>query len=84
MQAILDEPCPPPESSADDIELSVVMPCLNESRTVGRCVDKALTALQTLGVKGFAQKPLIFRDFLCKWRFCTKSRWDFTILKYAF
>jgi glycosyltransferase involved in cell wall biosynthesis len=52
MQAILDEPCALPESSADDIELSVVMPCLNESRTVGRCVDKALTALQTLGVKG--------------------------------
>src|SRR5437762_647577 len=52
MQAILDEPCAPPESSAEDIELSVVMPCLNESRTVGRCVDKALNALQTLGVKG--------------------------------
>jgi glycosyltransferase involved in cell wall biosynthesis len=35
-----------------DIELSVVMPCLNEARTVGRCVDKALGALRRLGVSG--------------------------------
>src|SRR5438067_8904884 len=28
------------------------MPCLNESRTVGRCVDKALRTLQLLGIRG--------------------------------
>jgi glycosyltransferase involved in cell wall biosynthesis len=33
---------PPPEPS---IEVSVVMPCLNEVRTVGRCVEKARRAL---------------------------------------
>jgi hypothetical protein len=33
-------------------EVSVVMPCLNEARTVGRCVDKARAALARLGVKG--------------------------------
>jgi glycosyltransferase involved in cell wall biosynthesis len=36
----------------DDIEVSVVMPCLNEARTVGRCVEKAVTALQKMGVRG--------------------------------
>src|SRR5260370_956923 len=36
----------------DAIELSVVIPCLNEIRTVGRCVSKALQALQRLGVPG--------------------------------
>src|SRR4051812_46625019 len=52
MQALLAEPCALPESNADDVEVSVVMPCLNESRTVGRCVDKALASLHALGVKG--------------------------------
>ena len=40
-----------PETPAD-LELSVVMPCLDEARTVGRCVDKALQALRELGVRG--------------------------------
>ncbi len=35
-----------------DVEVSVVMPCLNEARTVGRCVDKALSALEDLGIRG--------------------------------
>ncbi len=35
-----------------DIEVSVVMPCLNEARTVGRCIDKALAAFQRLGIRG--------------------------------
>ena len=34
----------------DEFEISVVMPCLNEAKTVGSCVDKALLALRTLGV----------------------------------
>ncbi len=33
-----------------DIELSVVMPCLNEARTVGICVEKARGALADLGI----------------------------------
>src|SRR5258708_28373124 len=36
----------------DSIELSVVMPCLNESATVGACVKKALGAMQQLGIRG--------------------------------
>jgi glycosyltransferase involved in cell wall biosynthesis len=35
-----------------EIEVSVVMPCLNEALTVGTCVAKAVATLQRLGVKG--------------------------------
>ena len=42
----------PPEPAASEFEISVIMPCLNEARTVGRCVDKALGALQQLDVHG--------------------------------
>jgi glycosyltransferase involved in cell wall biosynthesis len=36
----------------EDIEVSVVMPCLNEALTVGRCVEKAVAALNDLEVRG--------------------------------
>ena len=36
----------------DPVEVSVVMPCLNEARTVGVCIDKALACLQKLNAKG--------------------------------
>jgi glycosyltransferase involved in cell wall biosynthesis len=35
-----------------DVELSVVMPCLNEAATVGICVKKALEALDRHGIRG--------------------------------
>jgi hypothetical protein len=38
----------PPHERA--LELSVVMPCLNEARTVGHCIDKALDACRRLGL----------------------------------
>lgn len=46
-----------PESSAAptldaEVEVSVVMPCLNEARTVARCVAKARACLDRLGVQG--------------------------------
>ena len=41
-----------PSSEPDAVEVSVVMPCLNEARTVGVCVAKALRCLHKLGVKG--------------------------------
>ncbi len=37
---------------ADEVEFSIVMPCLNEARTVGKCVSKALQALKDMGVRG--------------------------------
>ncbi len=42
-----------PTSSLDEcLELSVVMPCLNEHETVGICVQKALKTLREAGIKG--------------------------------
>jgi hypothetical protein len=51
MQATLIEragSCP----ADNDIEVSVVMPCLNEALTVGTCVSKAVATLKRLGVAG--------------------------------
>ncbi len=35
---------------ADRLELSILMPCLNEAATVGACVDQAIAAMAALGV----------------------------------
>src|ERR1700728_190183 len=34
------------------VELSVVMPCLNERLTLATCIKKAMTAIERLGVRG--------------------------------
>jgi glycosyltransferase involved in cell wall biosynthesis len=34
------------------VELSIVMPCLNEAETVGVCVEKALRAMHDAGIQG--------------------------------
>jgi hypothetical protein len=53
MQAAFREPSVPVLDVKDgEIEVTVVMPCLNEIRTVGRCITKALAALQALNVRG--------------------------------
>ena len=36
----------------EDIELSVVMPCLNETATVGICIKKILEAMSRYGIRG--------------------------------
>src|SRR5271166_644371 len=53
MQATLPE-CPDtfPGEPAGGLEVSVVMPCLNEARTVATCVDKAALCLEKMGVRG--------------------------------
>jgi glycosyltransferase involved in cell wall biosynthesis len=38
--------------TGEDIELSVVMPCLNEKATVSTCVKKALGAMARHGIRG--------------------------------
>lgn len=48
MSATLAEP----EVLNNDIEVSIVMPCLNEACTVGVCIDKARKTLEILGVRG--------------------------------
>jgi hypothetical protein len=53
MQATLPEaPVASPPEGNQDLEVSVVMPCLNEARTVGTCVAKAVGSLQRMGVRG--------------------------------
>ena len=34
------------------VEVSVVIPCLNEARSIGACVESALAAFKTLGIAG--------------------------------
>src|SRR5262245_57450372 len=53
MHAMLPEPVSTTlPTLEDDIQVSVVMPCLNEARTVGTCVDKARRELERLGARG--------------------------------
>lgn len=39
-------------SSNDDIELTIVMPCLNEALTLGACIQQAQQMFQTTGIRG--------------------------------
>ncbi|HKH48941.1 MAG TPA: glycosyltransferase family 2 protein [Thermoanaerobaculia bacterium] len=39
-----------PDEGAEEIEVSVVLPCLNEAEGVGICVEKAWRALRSMGV----------------------------------
>ncbi|MES2697084.1 MAG: glycosyltransferase family 2 protein [Verrucomicrobiota bacterium] len=39
-------------TSPSPIEVTVVIPCLNEEKTVGRCVTAAVTAIQAAGLGG--------------------------------
>jgi glycosyltransferase involved in cell wall biosynthesis len=43
---------PRSERDSESLELSVVMPCLNEAVTVGVCVKKAVDALEQHGIRG--------------------------------
>jgi glycosyltransferase involved in cell wall biosynthesis len=42
----------PPDVAHDCIELTVVMPCLNEADTLGTCIRKAVTAMAAAGIAG--------------------------------
>ncbi len=37
---------------SDEVELSIVMPCLNEAETLGTCIAKAVGYLEKSGIKG--------------------------------
>jgi glycosyltransferase involved in cell wall biosynthesis len=43
---------PATPSTEHSLELSVIMPCLNEERTVGVCVEKATRTMDALGITG--------------------------------
>jgi glycosyltransferase involved in cell wall biosynthesis len=37
---------------ADSVELTILMPCLNEAETIARCIEKATLGIQKSGVRG--------------------------------
>jgi hypothetical protein len=39
-------------TAASDLELSVVIPCLNEARTIAECIRRALDAMAQHGIRG--------------------------------
>jgi len=49
---VLDSTLDALAAAAQPIELSVVMPCLNERETVGVCIRKAMVALKDAGIPG--------------------------------
>ena len=40
------------ENASTPLALSIVMPCLNESLTLGTCIRKALATMDQMGIKG--------------------------------
>ncbi len=40
------------DGESGDIELSIVMPCLDEARTLGTCIEKASSFIQAYGISG--------------------------------
>jgi glycosyltransferase involved in cell wall biosynthesis len=42
----------PPSTRSDTVEVSIVMPCLNEADTLATCVEKAQRALREAGIEG--------------------------------
>ena len=43
---------PDASTHADECDLSIVMPCLNEADTLAQCISDALTGIETAGVTG--------------------------------
>ena len=52
MPALLDSPPATRETADGALELTVVMPCLNEERTLPRCIAKALDTMREHDIKG--------------------------------
>src|SRR5579875_1072366 len=42
----------PPDLEGQEIVVSIVMPCLNEEKTIGACVSKALEGIRRTGLPG--------------------------------
>src|SRR3954471_16925278 len=46
------KPKPQPVLEREDVELTIVMPCLNEAETLASCIRKAKLGLERAGVTG--------------------------------
>ena len=42
----------PDAAQSEDVEVSVVVPCLNEAQSIAFCIDKARTALRGADIRG--------------------------------
>jgi glycosyltransferase involved in cell wall biosynthesis len=42
----------PAPLASDSLEISIVIPCLNEAETIGACVSKAVAAIESRGLEG--------------------------------
>lgn len=52
-RAVVDDgPTRAAGEGADDLQVSVILPCLNEAETMETCVTKALATLRALGLRG--------------------------------
>src|SRR5258706_15425910 len=40
------------QQSSNELDVSIVIPCLNEANSLAFCVEKALTAIRTAGLRG--------------------------------
>ena len=49
---VYEEILPGATSAGEDLEVSVVIPCLNEAQSIGFCIDKALAAFRDHGIRG--------------------------------
>src|SRR4051812_23974824 len=52
MPALVDIVQSPPPVADGELELTVVMPCLNEERTLPGCIAKALNTMREHGIAG--------------------------------
>ena len=41
-----------PAADADTLELTILMPCLNEAETLGICIEKAMKSLESNDLRG--------------------------------
>jgi|GEM_PF-5980836 len=47
------------DEQADEVEVSIVIPCLNEENTIGDVVEKAWQALRGMKVSGRSLSPIM-------------------------
>src|SRR5262245_25102471 len=50
--AVLKQPPTETDRSGSDLELTILMPCLNEAETIEACIAKAQSFLERAGVRG--------------------------------